>query len=274
LASLAWVDEIVVMDLRSTDGSVALARRYGARVVERDPLPVVEPLRNEVAAQAGRDWILALDPDERVTPGLAAELSRLAERDDLDAVVLPRMNLDFGFAPSGCGQRYEGQLRMYRRDRVSWPAFPNRLPAVPADRIHRIEQRDDLVLAHDRNRNLPEALERAQRYAPAEAQAMLGEGRSFSAPLMAEAVLAAIDRHVFRARAWRDGMPGIARAAVLVNYKVSVWLAFWQLSETGRTPSDDRFIATTGRVLLPPWRVGWAVARRVLARAGRLRRPS
>jgi hypothetical protein len=255
-----------MMDLRSTDGSVALARRYGALVVERDPLPIVEPLRNEVAALARRDWILALDPDERVTPGLAAELARLARRDDLDAVVVPRMNVDFGFAPSGSGQRYEGQLRMYRRDRVAWPAFPNRLPAVAPERLHRVARRDELVLVHERNRTLPEALERAQRYAPAEARAMLDEGQPFSAPLMAEAILAAVDRHVFRARAWHDGMPGIARAIVLVNYKVSVWTAFWQLSGVGRSPSDDRVIASAGRLLEPPWRLGWGVARRVLRR--------
>jgi hypothetical protein len=260
------------MDLGSTDGSPELARRHGAIVLDREPLPIVEPLRNEVAAAARHDWILAVDPDERVSPGLAAELMRLARRDDLDAVVVPRMNLDFGFAPTSSGQRYEGQLRMYRRDQVSWPSIPNRLPVVPAGRLHRVAREDHLVLLHDRNRNVPEALERAQRYAPAEAQAMLDEGRRFSAPLMAAAIVAAIDRHMFQARAWRDGVPGVFRAIVLVNYKVFVWIAFWQLSGARRTRSDDRFVGVAGRLLHSPWRMAWAISARLMRLWG-MRRP-
>ncbi|HEU0079981.1 MAG TPA: glycosyltransferase, partial [Longimicrobiaceae bacterium] len=86
LESVAWADETVVMDLRSGDGSAELARRHGARVVERDPVPIVERVRNEVAEHARGDWILVVDPDERVSPGLAAELRRLAGRGALDAV--------------------------------------------------------------------------------------------------------------------------------------------------------------------------------------------
>lgn len=66
LKSVAWVDEILVMDLSSGDGSAAVARAHGAHVIEREPFPIVEPLRNELAAMARGEWILALDPDERV----------------------------------------------------------------------------------------------------------------------------------------------------------------------------------------------------------------
>ena len=80
LESRQWVDEVIVMDLHSSDDSAQIARAHGALVIGREPLPIVEPLRNEIAARARHDWILALDPDERVTPGLAAELRRLAAR--------------------------------------------------------------------------------------------------------------------------------------------------------------------------------------------------
>jgi len=117
------------------------------------------------------------------------------------------MNIDFGYAPSGRVQRYEGQLRMYRRDRVVWPLFPNRLPVVSEERLHRLPKEDRVVLRHERNRNLPEALERAMRYAPAEAQAMLDSGQTFSAVAMGRVLLKAVDRQVFEARAWNDGVP-------------------------------------------------------------------
>ena len=71
LDSIAWVDEIVFMDLASTDDSAELARRAGARIVSREPVPVVEMVRNDIAAAATGEWILVLDPDERVSPALA-----------------------------------------------------------------------------------------------------------------------------------------------------------------------------------------------------------
>ena len=48
LASVAWADEVIVMDLESEDDSADVAARHGARVIERSPLPIVEPLREEL----------------------------------------------------------------------------------------------------------------------------------------------------------------------------------------------------------------------------------
>ncbi|HYW08351.1 MAG TPA: glycosyltransferase family 2 protein [Longimicrobium sp.] len=76
LASLAWVDELFVVDSGSTDATLAIAERFGARVVHHDfathsaqwawalgELPITHP------------WVLGLDADQRVTPELAAELA-------------------------------------------------------------------------------------------------------------------------------------------------------------------------------------------------------
>ena len=82
LDSVRWADEIVLLDLGSEDGSADLARAAGARVVSHAPVPIVETVRNVVAEAASGDWVLAVDPDERVSPGLASELRRLAARPD------------------------------------------------------------------------------------------------------------------------------------------------------------------------------------------------
>jgi (heptosyl)LPS beta-1,4-glucosyltransferase len=237
------------MDLSSEDDSAIVAQRYGARVLRRDPFPIVEPLRNEIAASATHDWILALDPDERVTPGLAQALKDLAQRDDLDAVVIPRMNYDLGYPPTNPIQRYEPQLRMYRRTHVQWPDIPNTLPVVPDEHKFQLPPRDDLVIIHDRSRNVPEILERVIRYAPAQAQSMLDQGQRFTAKAMFRALAAQIDKEFFRAEAWKDGLPGVLRATILVGYKFYVWTAFWQLSGAQRTEEDDRLVLRIGKAL-------------------------
>lgn len=240
--SVKWADEILMMDLESSDSSAMVAHAHSVRVITRSPCPIVEPLRNELAAYARGTWILALDPDERVTPGLARELRALAERAELDAVIIPRMNWDLGYPPSNPTQRYEPQLRMYRRERVRWPDVPNTLPVVPPEHTARLPNDDALVMIHERNRTIPEVLDRVVRYAPAQAQSMVDQGQVFSAQRMLLALVGEVYKHFFWGQAWKDGVPGFLRAGVLVAYKFYVWAAFWQLSGARRTPDDDRLM--------------------------------
>jgi (heptosyl)LPS beta-1,4-glucosyltransferase len=241
LESVAWADEVIVMDLESADASAAVAAAHGARVVSGEPTPVVEPARNLVASHASHDWILVMDPDERVTPGLAAELLRIA-KEDVDAVVIPFMNYDLGYAPKSPLHRYNPKPRMYRRSRVRWPERPNALPDIPEGRLHRLPARDELVMVHDRNRSIAEAIERVLRYGPAEAQAMVDAGKVFSAREMVSVLGRAFRKQFFYAGALEEGMPGLVRGGILIAHKFYVWAAFWQLSGAQRTPEDDAYL--------------------------------
>ncbi len=263
LESAAWADEIVVLDLESTDGSGELARRHGARVIDHPPVPVVEAVRNVVADAASGDWILALDPDERVTPGLRDELLRLRHRNDVDAVAIPFMNYDLGYPASHPVHRYDPKPRFYRRDRVRWPEEPNRLPAVASDRLLSLPARDDLVMIHDRNRTVAEAIERALRYAPAEAQSMVDRGAVFSAAAMFRTLGGKAYKQFVVARPWQDGVPGFLRAGILVAFHFYVWAAFWQLSGAKRTPADDTLMRRLG-VAVETARLPGRVAKRVV----------
>lgn len=249
LESVQWVDEILVLDLESADDSATIARSLGARVITRPPVPIVELVRNELADKAVGDWILVLDPDERVSQGLAEQLSSLRAREDIDAVVVPRMNIDFGFEPSSPIHRFEPQLRMYRRSRVRWPSFPNALPDVPPNRIYRVPPQDEFVLVHDRSRNVEEVVDRVLRYAPRQGQAMVDEGQVFSAGAMLAAIRHKAYRELILARPWRDGVPGIVRAGVLVAFTFYVWVAFWQASGVGQRAIDDADVRRLGYVL-------------------------
>ena len=249
LDSAAWADEIVVLDLESTDGSADLARSHGARVMSHSPVPVVEAVRNVVAAAASGDWILALDPDERVTPGLRDELLRVRHRNDIDAVAIPFMNYDLGYPASHPVHRYDPKPRFYRRDRVRWPEAPNTLPAVAADRLLALPSHDDVVMIHDRNRSVAEAIERALRYAPAEAQSMVDRGEVFSAATMLRTLAGKAYKQFVVARPWQDGVPGFLRAGILVAFHFYVWAAFWQLSGARRTPADDALMRRLGTVV-------------------------
>jgi (heptosyl)LPS beta-1,4-glucosyltransferase len=249
LDSVQWADELIVLDLESTDDSADVARAHGATVLSHAVIPVVEPLRNVVAETATGEWILAMDPDERVSPGLADELQRLKLREDIDVVTIPFLNFDLGFPASHPMHRYDPKPRFYRRSSVSWPDVPNALPQVDPARVHRLPSRDDVVMIHERNRTVAEAIERAFRYAPAEAQSMVDRGEVFSARSMVRTLGGKAYKQFVVGRPWRDGVPGMLRAGILVAFHFYVWAAFWQLSGATRTPEDDRFVRQVGTLV-------------------------
>jgi hypothetical protein len=96
LESVAWADEIVVIDAESTDKTEALAREFTDRVWVR-PWPGFAVQKNFAIEQATGEWILSLDADERVTPELACRIQEIvAAGGPAAGYSVPRKNLFWG----------------------------------------------------------------------------------------------------------------------------------------------------------------------------------
>jgi glycosyltransferase involved in cell wall biosynthesis len=80
LAALHWADEVIVVDGGSTDDTVEIARRRGARVLVV-PGVTIGAQRNAGIAAARHRWVLALDADEEATPELRRSLEALSRSD-------------------------------------------------------------------------------------------------------------------------------------------------------------------------------------------------
>jgi glycosyltransferase involved in cell wall biosynthesis len=78
--SLAFCDEVLVVDSGSTDGTQQIAAQLGARVVVNQPFPGFAAQRQFAVDHAQHDFVLCLDADERLQPDLAQELRALAAR--------------------------------------------------------------------------------------------------------------------------------------------------------------------------------------------------
>jgi glycosyltransferase involved in cell wall biosynthesis len=121
--SVAWADEIVVVDSGSTDDTAQIARRFAHRFVE-------EPWRGYTAQKAyaaslcRHEWVFVLDADETCSPELAAEWRALGadERAKLDLLVVPRRNWILGREVRSW--RPDLQNRIIRRDAVAWADQP------------------------------------------------------------------------------------------------------------------------------------------------------
>lgn len=120
LASVAWADELIVVDSESTDDTTTIARNAGARVEVR-PWPGYSAQKNYAASIAANDWILSLDADERVTPALADEIKGLlAGPPARRGYRLPRVSFYLGRWIRGTDWYPDYQLRLYDRRAGRW----------------------------------------------------------------------------------------------------------------------------------------------------------
>jgi hypothetical protein len=115
LASLAFCDEIVVVDGGSRDRSVAVARAAGAVVIE-NPWPGYAAQRNVALDAARGEWILEIDADERVSPALAREIRAFVSSSPaVDQAVMPLRNRFLGRSIGPSARYPQYRLRLFRR---------------------------------------------------------------------------------------------------------------------------------------------------------------
>ncbi len=116
LDSLAWVDEIVVVDAGSADATAAICREYTDCVMVTD-WPGFGPQKNRALDAASGDWILSIDADERVSEALRDELRAISEDPgSAPCWLLPRRSNYCGRMMRHSGWYPDYVLRFFRRD--------------------------------------------------------------------------------------------------------------------------------------------------------------
>lgn len=114
LASVAFADEIVLVDSGSTDDTVAIARELGAQVFEFADWPGFGAQKNRALSFARHEWVLSIDADERVSPALQAELLA-AMQGDFDGYFVPRLSQFCGTFIHHCGWYPDYVLRLFKK---------------------------------------------------------------------------------------------------------------------------------------------------------------
>lgn len=120
IESLRCADEVLIVDSGSSDRTVELAEKLGARILE-SPWPGYAKQKNLAADRAAHDWILSLDADEALSESLEAEIWRLKKNGpDCDAYTMPRMAQYLGKWIRHSGWYPDRKVRLYHRAKATW----------------------------------------------------------------------------------------------------------------------------------------------------------
>jgi glycosyltransferase involved in cell wall biosynthesis len=122
LEALSFADEIIVVDSKSTDGTQELAKKYDARLIERDFINYGEQ-KNFAESQAQGPWILNVDADEVVSKELAEEIQQLMSKALQDCACLyeiDRLNYYCGNPIYHGGWSPDYNRRLYQKNLARW----------------------------------------------------------------------------------------------------------------------------------------------------------
>ncbi len=231
IASVAFCDEIVVLDSGSTDDTPALARAAGARVIETD-WPGWVKQKNRAVEAAQYDWILSLDADERVDAQLRASIERLREARLADesaprAYEVNRKVFYLGRWIRHGGWYPEWRARLFDRRHAHWGGVD------PHDRVECDGPRErirDGHLEHYTYRSMEDQLRQMARFSKAKAVAMHAGGARASLPgMLLRPTWRFVHNYVLRL-GFLDGRSGYILAKVNAHYTFMKYAQLWELA--------------------------------------------
>lgn len=172
LESVAWADEIIVVDSGSTDDTVTISREFTPHVYIHD-WPGFGAQKNRALNYASKDWVLSLDADERVTPELRRDIEAVLKGANAIAYRIPRLSNYCGRFMHHSGWYPDHVTRLFLRGKAHFSD----------DLVHErllvegsTAQLDGMLL-HYAFDNLEEVLHKVNQYSSAGAQMMQRRGR-------------------------------------------------------------------------------------------------
>jgi glycosyltransferase involved in cell wall biosynthesis len=227
LESVAWADEIIVVDSGSTDDTVAIAQPRATRVEVRD-WPGYSAQKNYAAELAANDWILSIDADERVTPELGAEIRSVLEQEPgARGYRVPRVTWYLGRWIRSTDWYPDYQLRLYDRRAGRW----NGRRVHESIELQGTPGRLSHDLQHYAYRDVSHHLQTMDRYTTLAAEQWHAEGRRTNViEVIVHPKLAFLRNYILRGGI-RDGAAGLLVSALNSYYVFLKLVKLWELRQ-------------------------------------------
>lgn len=220
-------DEIVVCDEGSSDSSVEIAKRFGAKVISHKREDYVELLRNFEVSKASGDWILVLDPDEEVSAKLAKKIKEILKKPTADYYRLPRKNIVFGKWIRHTRWWPDYNIRLFKKGFVSWSEQIHAVPitqGVGAD----LPAKEEYSVTHHNYDSIESYLERMTRYTRVQSEGLMKNGYVLKWQDVIHKPTGEFLSRFFAGEGYKDGLHGLALSFLQAFSELVIYLRIWE----------------------------------------------
>ena len=239
--SVAWADEILIVDSESTDETRTIAESLGAKVLVKK-WEGFSKQKQFAVNSAAHDWIFSLDADERVSDELKSEILKLkniSENDLADGYRIPRLSFYMNRPIRHGGWYPDWQLRFFNRRKGKWKDVLVH-ESVQMNETAKINKLKSDILHF----SVEDALHHHQmigtRYAPLAAEQMFERGRRTSAFKVATVGLTTFLQTYFLKGGFLDGFAGFCIARFAAHHAFLKYLLLWEMQNQRPKTEDQR----------------------------------
>lgn len=237
-------DEIIIIDNTSQDRTSEIAKKYTSKIFTRPNNLMLNINKNFGFGKATGDWILSLDPDERVEPELKEEILSVVKNSDsgVEGYKIPRKNIIFGKWIQHTGWYPDYQLRLFRRGKGKFAekhvheqlTLSGEAGALKAHLLH-LNYTSISQFLYKMN----------QIYTPNEAGNIL---ESEKAVVWQDAIRWPTQeflKRFFAESGWKDGLHGLVLSLLMAFYHLIVFVHVWEKQGFVEASEKDFFKSAT-----------------------------
>jgi glycosyltransferase involved in cell wall biosynthesis len=230
LQSIRWVDEILVLDSESADGTVSIAKKFGAKVFQL-PWEGFGKQKQKGLELTSGEWVLSVDADEVVTPELKAEvLTVLSTENGTAGYYLKRKAYFLNRFVQHGGWYPDWVLRLFKKENGRFTPTPVHETVIldgPTGKL-----KSDLL--HYTDPQFSHYLAKLNRYTDLSARELFAKGKKGSLfKIIANPAAKFFSQYVFRV-GFLDGRAGFILAAASAFHVFSKYVKLWELSSKGK----------------------------------------
>jgi len=236
LESVKWADEIIIVDMYSTDNTLEICREHTHKVLQNDENRVLNININLGIEHATSDWILQIDADERISAELRDEILAAINSDQgYNAYEIHFDQYFFGAWPRHGGWYPIYLKRLFRKGFARYECRIVHETITVDGKVGRLKS----PIIHYAHPTIDKFTRKMNLYTTQEAEVKFNEGEEVALKRIVIDPLKEIYRRYIRLRGFKDGGHGLVIALLMGIYVFLARAKLWELNYKSRMDSGD-----------------------------------
>jgi len=237
LQSLAFVDEIVVVDHRSSDKTAQIAKKFTNRIYLEDNDPLnIDIQKNFGFEKVKGEWVLSVDSDERITPELAREIKTVIESSQgFVAYKMKRKNIIFGKWIEHSLWWPDYKIRLFQKGKGHYATKQVHNELAVDGQVGTMDE----VLIHHHYQSISEYLQKMDIYTENEALEMVKKNTHFNWIDAVRMPVRDFLKTFFFQEGYKDGFHGLVLSILQGFYMFLVVTKVWEKQGFHNSESEN-----------------------------------
>jgi len=242
LETVRWCDEIIVVDMESTDRTREIAKEYTDKVYSHPGIVAFDIAKKFAVGKASGDWIMLVDADEMVPRGLSRTVIEIAAKNEADIVEIPFKHYIMGDCVRHSGWGETALPRFFRTGKIIFTAtIHDYMQPAPGANVVWLQPSEDNCISHFNYIDSAHFVEKMNRYTSVEAQHLYDKGVVFSYYRLFRVMALEFFLRFFRCKGYKDGVRGFSLCLMMVFYRALSYIKLWEKYEFRDNSVSDRY---------------------------------